>query len=97
MVGVAENTKGIPATEALAEDDTPKETPKKAARTKEAKNDVADAEITIGQVRAVMAEKSQAGLTAEVKEVLKSFGAIKVSAVKPEDYAALLEEIKKIG
>ena len=97
MVGVAENTKGIPATEALAEADTPKETPKKAARTKEAKNDVADAEITIEQVRAVMAEKSQAGLTAEVKEVLKSFGAIKVSAVKPEDYAALLEEIKKIG
>jgi hypothetical protein len=37
-----------------------------------------------------MAEKSQSGLTNKVKEVLEKFGAAKLSAVKPEDYEALL-------
>lgn len=46
--------------------------------------------VTIEQVRAVMAEKSQAGFTNKVKEVLEKFGAAKLSAVKPEDYEALL-------
>ena len=46
--------------------------------------------VTIEQVRAVMAEKSQAGFTSKVKEVLEKFGAAKLSAVKPEDYEALL-------
>lgn len=46
--------------------------------------------VTIEQVRAAMAEKSQAGLTNKVKEVLEQFGAAKLSAVKPEDYEALL-------
>ena len=46
--------------------------------------------VTIEQVRAVMAEKSQAGFTNKVKEVLEKFGAAKLSAVQPEDYEALL-------
>ena len=52
--------------------------------------------VTIEQVRAVMAEKSQAGLTAQVKALLESFGAAKLSAVNPEDYEALLEAAKEI-
>lgn len=52
--------------------------------------------VTIEQVRAVMAEKSQAGLTAQVKELLEKFGAAKLSAVNPEDYGALLEAAAKI-
>lgn len=52
--------------------------------------------VTIEQVRAVMAEKSQAGLTAKVKELLESFGVAKLSAVNPEDYEALLEAAKEI-
>lgn len=47
--------------------------------------------VTIEQVRAVMAEKSQAGLTSQVKELLEKFGANKLSAIKPDDYEALLE------
>ena len=43
-----------------------------------------------------MAEKSQAGLTAEVKSLLESFGANKLSAVKAEDYAAVLEAAKNM-
>lgn len=52
--------------------------------------------ITIEQVRAVMAEKSQAGLTSKVKELLEKYGANKLSAVNPDDYAALLEEAAQL-
>lgn len=45
--------------------------------------------VTLEEVRAVLAEKSATGHTAEVRQMLKELGADKLSAVKPEDYAAL--------
>ena len=48
--------------------------------------------ITIEDVRAVLAEKSQEGKTHEVKALLMKYDAGKLSGVKPEDYAALLKE-----
>ena len=55
-----------------------------------------DPQITIDQVRAVLAEKSGDGKTAEVKALLYKYDAGKLSGVKPEDYPALLEEAKKL-
>lgn len=52
--------------------------------------------VTIEQVRAVLAEKSQAGLTSKVKELLESFGANKLSAVAAEDYEKLLAVAKDL-
>lgn len=52
--------------------------------------------VTIDQVRAVLAEKSGDGKTAEVKALLYKYDAGKLSGVKPEDYAALLEEARKL-
>lgn len=46
-------------------------------------------QVTLEEVRAVLAEKSATGHTAEVRQLLKNLGADKLSAVKPEDYAAL--------
>ena len=45
--------------------------------------------ITLEEVRAVLAEKSAAGHTDEVRKLLQDFGAAKLSAVDPKDYAAL--------
>lgn len=53
--------------------------------------------VTIEQVRAVLAEKSQAGLTGEVRKLLGSFGADKLSAVSPDRYAELIEAAKDLG
>lgn len=53
-------------------------------------------QITIDQVRAVLAEKSGDGKTAEVKALLYKYDAGKLSGVKPEDYAALLEEARTL-
>lgn len=53
--------------------------------------------VTIEQVRAVMAEKSQAGLTGQVKQLLQSFGAVKLSGVNPEDYGRLMEAARALN
>lgn len=49
-------------------------------------------QITIEEVRAVLAAKSQEGKTREVKALLMKYDAGKLSGVKPEDYASLLKE-----
>ena len=49
---------------------------------------------TIEQVRAVLAEKSQSGLTAQVKDLLQSFGSVKLSGIDPARYGELIEAAK---
>ena len=51
-----------------------------------------ESKISIEDVRAVLAEKSQQGKTREVKALLMKYDAGKLSGVKPEDYEALLKE-----
>lgn len=87
--------------EAVKKEEKPKEVTKKTEATGEISSsdtstEVTKTPVTIEKVRAVMAEKSQAGLTAKVKELLESFGAAKLSAVNPDDYEALLEAAKEI-
>ena len=52
-------------------------------------------QITIDQVRTLLAEKSGEGKTQAVKALLYKYDAGKLSGVKPEDYAALMEEARK--
>ena len=52
--------------------------------------------ITIEQVRAVLAEKSQAGLTSQVKDLLTSFGSVKLSGIDPARYPELIEAAKAL-
>ncbi len=47
---------------------------------------------TLEGIRALMAQKTQEGKSKEVKELLQKFGAAKLSAVKQEDYPALMQE-----
>ncbi len=51
---------------------------------------------TIEQVRAVLAEKSQSGLTAQVKDLLQSFGSVKLSGIDPARYSELIEAAKAL-
>lgn len=52
--------------------------------------------ITTEQVRAVLADKSRAGKTAEVKALLTKHGADKLTDVSPGEYAALLAEAEAL-
>lgn len=49
-------------------------------------------ELTLEQVRAVLAEKSRNGHTAEIRSLLEKYGATKLSAVDPKHYEALLKD-----
>ena len=51
-------------------------------------------DIKLEDIRAILAEKSQAGKTKDIRSLLDSYGAEKLSDVKPEQYPKLLEEAK---
>ena len=54
-------------------------------------------EIKLEDVRAVLAEKSRAGHTTEVRSLLQKYGAEKLSAVDPANYEALMKDAEVIG
>ena len=67
----------------------------KAAKKEEkpaAKQEPEKKPLTLEEVRAVLAEKSRAGHTEEVRELLNKHGADKLSEIDPAEYAALLAE-----
>ena len=53
--------------------------------------------IALETIRAVLAEKSRDGHTAEVRALLKRHGASKLSEIDSAKYAALLSEAEGIG
>ena len=53
--------------------------------------------VTLAQVRAVLAEKSRCGHTAQVRELLQKHGAAKLSAINPTEFESLISEAAAIG
>lgn len=52
--------------------------------------------VTKAEVRAKALELTKAGKSGELKKVLASFGAEKLSEVKEQDYAACLEKLEEV-
>ena len=74
-------------------DDDSKQKPAKAT----AKKEDPKPELKLEDVRAVLAEKSRAGHTAEVRALLKKYGAAKLSEIYPTNYEALMKDAEVIG
>lgn len=53
--------------------------------------------ILLEDVRKVLAGLSRDGFTAEVRGILKKYGASKLSEVSPDDYESILEDAKGIN
>ncbi len=53
-------------------------------------------EVTLVEVRSVLAGLSRDGFTSEVRELLKKYGSSKLSDVKENDYEALLNDAKEL-
>ncbi len=53
--------------------------------------------ITLEQVRSVLADKSRNGYTAEVRSLITSYGAERLSEIAPENYEALLKAAEVLG
>lgn len=50
--------------------------------------------LTLEAVRAVLAEKSRAGYTAQIRSLLQKYGATKLSGIDPANYKALLADVE---
>ena len=92
---------------ATAEEKPKKKTRKTAKAKMEEAADVHEAEpvpeeaekpkVTFEQVRAALAKKSQMGYTSAVKNLVENYGVEKLSDIKPENYAEILEQAEMIG
>ena len=54
----------------------------------------AEPRLTLEQVRAVLADKSRKGYTAEIRALLQKYGAAKLSGIDPANYKALLADVE---
>jgi len=61
-----------------------------------AKNHTINAQISIQDISMVLTEKMKKGKIAEIKALLRKYGAEKLIEVKLEDYADIFEDAKKI-
>ena len=50
--------------------------------------------LTLEAVRAVLADKSRAGFTAQIRSLLQKYGADKLSGIDPANYKALLADVE---
>lgn len=76
--------------------------PKKTPKEKPPKEEAIPAEEPakewmLEEVRMILADKSRAGYTEEVRTLISKYGADKLSDIKPADYAALMAEAEVIG
>ena len=57
----------------------------------------AEPQLTLEQVRAVLADKSRMGFTAEIRSLLQKYGAAKLSGIDPANYKALVADAGVLG
>jgi hypothetical protein len=88
LISISESLAGLLS--GISNDETPDQ-PKVEAPAPEEKP------IALETVRAVLAEKSRAGYTAKVRELLEKHGAGKLSEINPVEYPALLAEAEVLG
>lgn len=53
-------------------------------------------EVTLEEVRGLLARKSQEGKSTEVKSLIEKFGASRLSEIKPESYHALMLDAEEL-
>ena len=53
--------------------------------------------LTLEAVRAVLADKSRSGFTAQIRSLLQKYGADKLSGIDPANYKALLEDVEGLN
>ena len=53
--------------------------------------------LTLEEVRAILAEKSRDGFTAQIRDLLLKYGAKKLSEIDPVSYKALVADAEVLG
>lgn len=87
----------IGISESLADLFTGSENPETPVQPDTAPASQEEEPIALETVRAALAEKSRAGHTTKVRELLENHGAEKLSEINPSEYPALLAEAEELG
>ena len=74
-----------------------KDSGKPAAKIEKKQEPVKEKTLSLTEVRKILADKSRAGFTAEVKQILIKHGAEKLSEIAPTEYAALVADVEVLG
>ena len=53
--------------------------------------------LTLEAVRAVLADKSRSGFTAQIRSLLQKYGSDKLSGIDPTNYKALLADVEGLN
>ena len=53
--------------------------------------------LTLEEIRAILAEKSRDGFTAQIRDLLLKYGAKKLSEIDPVSYKALVADAEVLG
>lgn len=56
-----------------------------------------DKKLSLGEVRAILAEKSRDGFTAQIRDLLQKYGASKLSEIDPANFKALVADAEVLG
>ena len=64
---------------------------------KEAPTSAKEPELKLEDVRAVLADMSRKGYTAQIRDLLQKYGATKLSGVDPANYSALLKDVEVLN
>lgn len=94
LIGISEDLNNLFSSSEEVEESEPKTKVTEEAPAKAPKK---EKPLSLEDVRAVMADKSRKGYTAEVKALLTKRGVTKLSDVDAKEYAALLAEVEVIG
>ena len=93
LLRIAEGLRGLAKAEGGSKTAEKTQKAQPSATEKAQKQDAAQEQpATLEGIRALMAQKTQEGKSKEIRELLQKYGAAKLSAVKPEDYPALMQE-----
>lgn len=52
--------------------------------------------LSLEEVRAILAEKSRAGFTAQIQQLLEKYGASRLSKIDPANYQALVKDVEEL-
>lgn len=72
------------------------ETPRTTEKAPVKKTKPKKKELSLEDVRTVLAQKSQAGFTADIKKLLEKYGASKLSEIDAKDYKALMKDAEEL-
>ena len=52
--------------------------------------------LSLEEVRAILAEKSRAGFTAQIQQLLEKYGASRLSKIDSANYQALVKDVEEL-